>query len=240
MKYYNLLPEIYKIVIKDKVYAIYFVNNFKGAGMTDCIFDDNNNAYMVLYFNRELLNKTISEWIEYRDNSSFTDNENIDIKVNFNTDYLALLFGLLHETCHVYDFYYNVTPYIDPFLLNIYKIEYSKIFTHDIWEDFKKQKNTYNIFYTYEISFYDLGSKLSKELSIELYKNLIISPFSSLYGSTSWAEDFAETYTYYFLNKYLGIRYEIKIYKSNEQYITYCPNDNPLVIERYRFFEENM
>jgi hypothetical protein len=238
MEYYDLLPETYKNIMKEKIYAIYFINNFKGAGMVDCVFDGNNNAYMILFFNRELLNKTISEWIEYRDNSSFTNNENINIEASFNTDYLALLFGLLHETSHIYDFYHNITPYIDPFLMNIYKIDYSKHFIQNIWDDFKKPKNIYDFLSIYKISFYDLGNKIDKELSMELYENLINTPFSSLYGSASWAEDFAETYTYYYLNKYFGIRYELKIYKDSELNVIYCPNDNPLVVERYRFFEK--
>jgi hypothetical protein len=238
MEYYNLLPEKYKGIINNKVFAIYFINGFKGAGMTDCVFDKNNNAYIILYLNRELLDKTISEWIEYRDNSPFTNNANINIEVNFNKNYLALLFGLLHETSHIYDFYYNITPYTDPFLMNIYKIEYSKPFIQDIWDDFRKQKVIYNIFSDYEISFYDLGNKLDKELSIELYKKLVNSPFSSLYGCTSWAEDFSEAFTYFYLNKYFGIKYEVKIYKDNELNVIYCPNDNSLVIERYKIFNE--
>jgi hypothetical protein len=238
LEYYNLLPEKYKELINNKVFAIYFINNFKGTGMTDCVFDKNNNPYIILYFNRELLNKTMSEWIEYRDNSSFTNNADINITVNFNTNYFALLFGLLHETSHIYDFYYNTTPYIDPFLMSIYNIEYSKDFTKDVWDDFKKPKNIYNIFPIYKISFYDLGNKLDKEVALELYKKLINSPFSSLYGSTSWAEDFAETFTYYYLDKYLGTKYEIKVISNNELNITYCPNDNPLVINRYKVFND--
>jgi hypothetical protein len=238
MEYYNLLPEKYKDIINNKVFAIYFINNFKGSGMTDCVFDKNNNAYIILYLNRELLNKTISEWIEFRDNSPFIDNANIDIEVDFNTNYLALIFGLLHETSHIYDFYYNITPYTDPYLMNIYDIEYSKSFTKDIWDDFKKQKSIYNIFCDHEISFYDLGNRLDKELSMEFYKRLVNSPFSSLYGSTTWSEDFAETFTYYYLNKFLETRYEIKIYKNNELNMIYSPTDNPLIIERYKLFND--
>jgi hypothetical protein len=238
MEYYHLLPAQYQELIGNKVFAIYFIENFKGTGMSDWVFDNNNDPYIILYLNKELLNKSMAEWIEYRDNSPFINNVNITIDVNLDTSYLALLFGLLHETSHIYDFYNNITPYLDPYIKNIYVIDYSKSFTKIIWDDFRKPGSSHPIFSTYEISFYDLGAPLDKELSLEFYERLSNSPFSSLYGATSWSEDFAETFTYFYLDKHLGIRYEITVTKNSKPIITYCPTDNPLVVERYKTFKE--
>ena len=74
LEYYDLLPLKHKETIAEKVIGIYFVNNFLGGGMTLPIFDNNGNMYIALFFNPEILSKSLSEWINFRDNSAFTNN----------------------------------------------------------------------------------------------------------------------------------------------------------------------
>jgi hypothetical protein len=238
LQYFNMLPKKYQEIINEKVMAIYFINNFQGAGMTDYVLDKDKNMYITLYFNKDLLYKTIGEWIEYRDSSMFYSDYNINININCATNYLGLLYGLVHESSHVYDFYNHITPFINSWLKNIIEVNYSREFTKEIWKDFNLPIDNYNILSGYEISFYDLGNKIEIIEALELYKKISESPFSSIYGATSWAEDFAETFTWYYLYKNHEILYETEIYYNNEFMIKYCPTDNELVKERYKIFNE--
>jgi hypothetical protein len=206
--------------------------------MTDYVLDKDKNMYITLYFNKDLLYKTMDEWVEYRDNSMFYSDYNISININCTTNYLSLLYGLVHESSHVYDFYNHITPFINPWLKSLIEVNYSREFTKEIWKDFNLPINNYNILSGYVISFYNLGNKIEIIEALELYKRISESPFSSIYGATSWAEDFSETFTWYYLYKNYEISYETEIYYNNEFMLKYCPTDNELVEKRYEVFNK--
>lgn len=52
------------------------------------------------------------------------------------------------------------------------------------------------------------------------------SPFSSLYGATNWADDFAETLTYYWLNKKLGLDYEVTYLQNGQETAHFTWSEN--------------
>ena len=60
----------------------------------------------------------------------------------------------------------------------------------------------------------------------------------SLYGSTTWIEDFAEAFTWYYLNKNYGINYITLLLENDTTLISYNPNENGLVKNRYKIFEK--
>ena len=96
LNYYNLLPIKYREIIKEKVIGIYFVNNFLGGGMTEAIFDKNGNMLMALFFNPEILYRNISDWINFRDNTVFINDGNINsLVIECNSNYYALIHTLI-------------------------------------------------------------------------------------------------------------------------------------------------
>jgi len=240
MDYFELIPEVFKETITDNVIGIYFVNNFLGGGMTLPIFNTNGDMYIVLFFNPKILFQSITEWINYRDNSVFKDNSNnISLTVECYSQYgiqYALLHTLIHEACHVYDYYYNATPYVEVFLKNEETILPGD-FIKDIWIDIDKPIEIFDYTNRENISFYDLGEKMDKGNAIEIYSKLINTPFSSMYGSKTWAEDFAEAFTWYYLNRCFGINYITVLQENNEIKVKYDPNENELVKKRYEIFE---
>lgn len=237
INYYNLIPIKYQDIISKNVLGIYFINNFLGGGMTLSVFDNKEKMYIVLFFNPDILNQNITNWINYRDNSIFSDNEEINIMVNCNSEYKALIHTLLHEASHIYDFCNFVTPYTEKFQKNKQTI-FPTDFIKGIWDDFDEPKNEYNYKNRENISFYDLGKRIDKMNAIEIYSSLKTTPFSSLYASKTWAEDFAECFTWYYLKNYCETDYTTEIIQGNKTIFIYNPNDNDLIQSRYKIFED--
>ncbi|MCL2067676.1 MAG: hypothetical protein FWG99_09465 [Treponema sp.] len=241
MDYYDLLPETFKNIINEKVAGIYFIENFLGGGMTMPAFESNMNMYMVLFLNPEILNTNITEWINYRDNSIFMDNKNeITLTVECNTNHYALLTTLVHEACHIYDYYSFVTPYTDKIVMNVQNTQnnYPTSFIQDIWLDYDRSIELYDYKNRRNVSFYDLGERTDKILSLELFTALSKTPFTSLYGAKNWAEDFAETFTWYYLKKYFDVDFITTLSDNENILIVYNPNENELVKRRYELFFE--
>ena len=240
-EYLELLPEKYKQIIKEKVVAVFFIENFMGGGMTQWVYDKKETMYMVWFFNPEILHRTMAEWINYRENSYFSsDNSSgIAIAVECSSDYFALLHTLVHETSHVYDYNYHITPFTEPFLQD----EHSALktnFTDKIWNDYDRPAEEYDFLYRDSLSAYGLGPAQKKSLSIDIYRSLSKTPFASLYGSQNWAEDFAESFTWFYLEKYLHCTYRIRISKNNEDVFIYEPLLNPLFTSRFDNFKAIM
>jgi len=61
MNYYSTIPLKYKNIVNEKVVGIYFVDNFLGGGMTEPIFDSKGNMYMALFFNPEILHRSVTD-----------------------------------------------------------------------------------------------------------------------------------------------------------------------------------
>ena len=234
--YYNLLPAKYKDIITRKVIGIYFISNFLGGGMTLPVYDNNGAMYTVLFFNPNILHKTISEWINFRDNSAFTNDSAISVIIECNSNYYALIHTLVHEAAHVYDYYNHITPFTEESLKDD-KTKFPTEFVNGVWNDYDIPIAEYDFEDRKRISFYELGEKIDRKSATEIFTLLKRTPFSSLYGSTTWAEDFAESFAWYYLKSYCSINYITTIDDENNS-ITYDPNENELAKKRYKIFEE--
>jgi hypothetical protein len=238
MDYYELLPIKYRNIMEKEVIGVYFINNFLGGGMTLPVFDNNGKMNMVLYFNPEILHQNISEWINFRDNSVFLNNENkISLIVECNSNYFALIHTLVHEASHIYDYYNHVTPFTEKNLRNS-ETKFPTDFIEGIWVDYDEPVEKYNYEKRKDISFYGLGDKIDKGYAADIFTSLKNTPFNSLYGSKTWAEDFAESFTWYYLNKRYNINYTTRLMENGKTLLFYNPNENGLVKERDKIFEE--
>jgi hypothetical protein len=233
-EYYSFLPESYKKVISDKVYAIYFIDGLSYGGMADYIFDDNNNMYCILFLNSKVLQKNLSEWLEERDNSPFKSvNKSNKIVVKCSSVYKGLLHTLVHESSHIYDYFNHITPYTEP---NLKELGVGTTEFVNVWEEYYLSKEQYRNDQIRNVSFWGFGNKISITNASAIIKYIVNSPFSSVYGAKNWADDFAETYTFYYLKKKFNIEYEI-LYMENGKIIqSYIPTNNILVKQRYSLF----
>ncbi len=234
--YLSKLPPVHQNVLKERLIGIYFVNNFIGSGFAEYVLSDKNDIYSFLVFNPLILKNDLSEWLSYRENTCFINKSpEYRIEIDCGREFLGLMYGLLHETSHVVDYVLQYTPFVEPALTKIdgYQVK-SSDFTRGIWSEYYLPSREYRSPYRKKISFYGLGGGVKIDItdSVSVYKKLKDTPFVSIYGWVSWAEDFAELITFYHLTEKLHQPYEIRVYEKGNLIFKYDPMDSPKVKQR--------
>lgn len=239
--YAQLLPEKLKKVIAEKVIAVYFIDNFSGGGMTCRAFDNNGNLYMTLFFNPEILHRTMADWLNFRENSYFTDDApDVSITVECTENYFALLHTLFHEASHVYDFYYHMTPYTEPYFRNDAS-DIKSDFAAMVWHDYNIPVAEYDFPCRNELYSYGLGPAHRRDAAFDIYASLAKTPFPTIYASSNWAEDFAESFTWFYLGVYFDCYYRVRISKNGEgkqETLLHEPHMNRLFTDRFALFRD--
>ena len=221
-EYFDLLPVKYRNEMDEKVAKIYFVDNFDSGAMTDVVFNDKKEMFVVLYFNKKLLNTSLSHWINFRDNSSFKPKDGFFLDSNCTGDYFGLIHALLHEASHIYDYYHHITPYVEEFQRDTSPLKTTP-FIETIWKDLRDITVEKNILGDSNYSGYGLGGKIDISMALDLYKKLKASPFASLYGTLSWSEDFAESFSWWYMKDKLGIDYSVLVEVDGKVVLSFEP-----------------
>jgi len=236
--YIKLLPGANQKAMQDTLLGIYFVKNFKGSGFTDFVLDEEGRIYTILILHPDTLRVGFEEWVNLKEGSAFLDDdESVSVKVKCKSDYVGLLYILLHESTHILDYTTPITPYPEP---NIKEVRggaespYKNEFTKGVWAEYDKPIKKYVRSYDGKVSFYGLGGdpKLKLSQASKIYKELSSTQFSSLYATQNWAEDLAEFVTWYHYTQVLGGDYEIVVSKEGKELFSYKPFTNPLVKDR--------
>lgn len=240
----DLLPAKTKAVLKEKLVGIYFIKNFIGGGLTEWVVDKNNELYCYIIINPDTLNHDISYWCSMKENASFEKNGKLNIDINVSNNYSAFLYILMHETTHVLDVVNNYTPYIDYYHEQYLKFIKSKDidihtkFSNNYWNEINNPLKKYDFKNRNKINFYGMDKKHKKLLKnsdiLKTYKDFSKSPFISIYGAQSWAEEFAELNTFYYFVNNMKMNYVINIKKSGKIVFTYEPLKSDKVKKRLK------
>lgn len=226
VEYVDLLPARYRTTFGNKLLAVYFVDNFAGAGLTDWLVDKNGTFYYYMILNSALLTESLDEWLTYRENSFFTEGSPFSIKVRTGTSYKALLYGLLHEGGHIVDIEYHVTPYIDPLHKKVIQ-QQSEVsgFTRGVWEAQKTPEAKYVFNNQDRLNVYGIFDRAlvpGGEMEA-MFAQLKKTPFVSFYAGTTWYEDFADFITYHHLQKNLRGSLRLELYKGEVLVESFAP-----------------
>ena len=221
------LPTLNRRILKERLIGIYFVNNLIGSGWMLYVLSDNNDMYAIIIINPRTLSNSLSTWLTYRENSCFINRSSeIRIEVDCGKEFSGLMYVLLHETSHIVDFILHYTPYVSPEMtkLNGFKVKYSG-FVQGIWEGYRKPLKKYEFANRENLTFYGVndGPIINVTDAVMLYRQFANTPFVSLYGSQSWAEDFAELITFYHLTERLHQPFTINYYENGEKTFDYSP-----------------
>ena len=235
------LPRRHKEVLQKRLIAIYFINNLRGSGVTDYVLDDKKDIYTVMVFNPDTLKTDLSRWLTYRENTCFVRSApEIKIEINCGTEFTGFLYALTHEATHVVDYVEAYTPYIEKHIKIINETKTIETpFTKNAWVELATPLRPYDFQKRKEIVFY--GNALPTiEISDapRIYEQLITTPFVSLYGSMSWAEDLADFVTFYHLTQILKQPYEIRYRKNPDQVRTFRPMESAKVKERFSLMRD--
>lgn len=222
-EYFSCLPPKFQDCFLDHVYAIFFVEGMWYGGLTDFIYDENQNTYCVIYFNIDTFTYNLDDWLELRDNSIFkkTDDNN-KIKVECSKEWRAFLHVLIHESAHVYDYVNKITPYLESFdgsskTNNVY---------YQYWQNKMQPVNKYDNKLLSQFSYYYFGKQISFSKAKPLVEYLSTTPFSTLYGAKNFMDDFAETITFYYLKNSFNLDYKITCIEKGKVKASYSLSSN--------------
>jgi len=194
------------------------------------VFRDDGTMLVTLIINHRVLDSSLPDWIAYRDASPYRDDgKGIKLISTFagGENYKGLLHTLTHEAAHIYDYIEHVTPFVERHLAAPGDSPEAKEFTRGIWAAYSVPAAAYAIPRLTETAAYGLGKALPRSIAAEQYAALAKTPFASLYGAGSWAEDFAEAATWAWLGKEDGIKYSVTVMRGERELATFAPGLGP-------------
>lgn len=205
-----LLPEGLQRAFQERLVGIFFVKNFMGNGLTCWVSDGKGGAYSAMVVNPAGFTRSISETFTRRERSLFRDGEGV--RIDAGAKYPGLLYTLLHEGTHVFDFVYGITPYVEAECTAYFRKGGKLESSWDVWAGYSKPMKGMDFKLRGKLGFYGLDGRpsLRGKDAPQLYAQLQASPFVSLYGSRTWAEDAAELVVFHHLTQVLGQPYAIE------------------------------
>jgi len=226
-----LLPEGLQRAFQERLVGIYFIKNFMGNGLTNWVSDGKGTVYAAMVVNPAGFTRSISETFTRRERSMFRDGEGV--RIDAGTKYPGLLYTLLHEGTHVYDFVYGITPYVEAKCTGFFRKNGKLESSWDVWDGYTKPKKDSDFKLRGKLEFYGLDGRpsLRGKDAPQLYAQLQASPFVSLYGSKAWAEDAAELVVFHHLTQVMGQPYAIE-WTAGGKTGRYEPMTNEKVKER--------
>ncbi len=232
------LPPLFKKILKKKLIGIFFIDNFLGSGLTEWIVDSGNTVYVLMVFNSSVFSKNISTLMTDKENTCFfADDPAYKISIDCGQKYTGFNYILLHESTHAVDYVINITPYVDTRHKKFLRSTGSETdFTRNIWIDYDRAREHFN--FTGRTFFYGLGKpQLRTSEAIAVYRDLSRSPFVSLYGSLSWAEDLAEIVSLYHITNVMKQPFVITVSQNNRKVFLMKPMESRKVRERIPYLQ---
>lgn len=233
---FDNLPPLTRSLLRERLLGIYFITNLLGSGLTDWVVDKDNNIYMFMVFNPEVLKKNFSELITSKEKTCFkNDDSSIELSFDCGKRYNGFLYILLHESTHAVDYVMDITPYTEKIIQRFQANTKNETeFTSGIWMEYSRTYLKYP--FRDDVTFYGFGNgpKMKISEAVDIYTQLSMSPFPSLYGSTNWAEDLAEFVTFYHYTEKMKQKFVINLYRDGKIIYTAEPMKNPEVRKRFR------
>jgi hypothetical protein len=226
-----LIPEGLQRAFQERLVGIFFIKNFMGNGLTNWVSDGKGTVYASMVVNPAGFTRSLSETFTHRERSLFRDGEGV--RIDAGEKYRGLLYTLLHEGTHVYDFVYGITPYVEPDCTKFFRTSGKLEDSWDVWDGYSRPKKGMGFKLREKLGFYGLDGKpaLRGKDAPELYAQLQGSPFVSLYGAKSWAEDAAELVVFHHLTQVMGRPYAVE-WTAGGKTGRYEPMKNEKVKER--------
>ncbi len=215
MEYLRLMPPAVERIFREKCVGLYFVQGFMGNGMTSWVTDTRGKVYFHMALNPAAFRQTLSETLTERETSCFIPAKGWKLSVDAGSKYKGLAYAIFHEGTHAVDYIEGITPMVDPSLPAEYRPAphfYTGLFTA-AWAAYASPSPGKDYSGRTMLTFYGLGGapKIPLAAAPALYEGLLGSPFVSLYGSKSMAEDFAELTAYSLIVRKLGQPYRITV-----------------------------
>jgi len=215
LRYLRLMPPAFERAFRARCVGLYFVEGFAGSGMTSWVRGADGRAYFHMALNPAVFGQTLSRTLTERERSCFAAAPGYSVSVDAGVKYKGLAYALFHESAHALDYVEGLSPMADPELpaaLRRAPAGGAALFAR-VWDSYSAPKPAADYPARASLTFYGLGGgpKLKAGDAAAAYEELAASPFISLYGSKSWAEDYAELTAYALITGRLGQPYRITV-----------------------------
>lgn len=233
------LPPKYQELLKQRVAKVYFIRDLMGSGMADYALDRLGKRIYILIINPAILKMNIADWLAFKERTVFVaDSSGMEVRYRCGKELPALLGLMIHELTHMLDYEEGFTPFVDGGDY-LYKkknglLRPSTAFSRGYWKEIRRPVPVFDFPGRRNITFYGLhgGPKLAWQEAPDIYRSWSLTPFASLYGSQSWAEDAAELATYFLLTEHFGMNIQVELIRNGVALWNDEPMKNPRVRKR--------
>ncbi|MBI5882987.1 MAG: hypothetical protein HZB91_07780 [Elusimicrobia bacterium] len=197
------LPQGMRKAFQERLVGLCFIKPFTGNGMASWLVDEDKNLFVNIILNPAGFEKSLSAVLTARDASLFKGDAGV--KLDCGDKDKGILYTLLHEGTHAFDYIRGITPYVDDSLTYMLREGKGLDAKWDVWDGYSKPGKEADFPMRKKLKFFSLGGGplLKPKEAGEAYRQLARSPFASLYGSQSWAEDAADMGVFYHLTQKL-------------------------------------
>ena len=226
------LPELAKKKLNQNLVGIFIVNDLGGSADTDSIFDENKKEVAgFVALDVTVLNRKANEWLTWKENSPFLENPDYKIEAEIekpqsNSRKNALQFILLHELAHVISIGEGVHPSwehittADPSPFSFSSLSWTLGADKKIISKYDEQFPE-----RAKIAYYrGPKSKTKFSKAADIYSKLEQTNFVTLYATTNFTDDFAESFATYVHEVLLKRSYSISIFYKGKLIKKYVPH----------------
>lgn len=237
----DFLPEPVQELLRQRLIGLYFISGFISSGATDWVTDEKGNIFTYMIINPDTLRLSISDLLTLKENTCFKQDGKTEVQIALDLQtHKGITYILLHEAAHAVDYVCNVTPFTEHSIQRFMDlIPESTPFTAGIWKNYNDPVSDFT--FRKRISFYGINANEKDKINIsyakEMYRELNLSPFISLYGSLNWAEDLSELFAFYHLTEKNGDSYIITVYENGRPVYSAKPAKNPKTVNRFKHLE---
>lgn len=204
--WFGLMPERMRAVLREKLIGVYLVDDFLGNGLSNMVIGKDGTRYAWAVLNTSGFRKTLSATLTGREASVFKG-DGVSVDCGGAGEPPGIFYPFFHEMTHAYDYTAGITPYVEKEWYELINgLPPRKKRRWDVWAAYEKPLPEHDHPLREKVRFYgiDGGPLLDVSEAGALYAWLEKSPFTSLYGTQSWAEDAVELMVYKVITDKLG------------------------------------
>lgn len=229
-KAFAVLPPLHQKILKGHLHSISFMDNMPNTALTSPVESPDSTKYFNITFRAGILHETISEWATWKERSCYEASTTPTYELSIEAGGLdAIVYVLLHEATHVLDAILKITPPV----LDREELLSPTPLTEGIWYKMNVPNEKY-IDSLLEKTRFRSGKIVPIASAPEVYNALRKTPFVSLYGMASWAEDFAELATIYHLTKKMNQPFFVSVRENGLELTRFEPMKNKWVKRRLK------